>query len=74
MKVSELQRVLKTYLKPDDEIAIVWFQKSDFEYEEDVTDETWVEAVTQFDNSSWKGSIDSETHQLIESIIMEVTK
>lgn len=74
MKVSELQRVLKTYLKPDDEIAVVWFQKSDFEYEEDVTDETWVETVTQFDNSSWKESIDSETHQLIESIIMEVAK
>lgn len=72
MKVKELQQVLKTYLKPDDEIAVVWFQKSDFEYEEEVSDETWNEAVAKFDDSSWKGSIDSETHELIESIIMEV--
>jgi hypothetical protein len=72
MKVKELQRVLKTYLKPDDEIAVVWFQKSDFEYEEEVTDETWSEAVARFHESSGVDSIDSNMHDLISSFIEEV--
>jgi len=69
MKVSELQRVLKTYLKPDDEIAIVWFQKSDFEYVEDISDETWNKAIARFHESSETDSIDSNMHDLICALI-----
>ena len=69
MKVSELQRVLKTYLKPDDEIAVMWFQKSDFEYDEDISDETWSKAVARFHESSETDSIDSNFHDLMCALI-----
>jgi len=69
MKVSELQQVLKTYLKPDDEIAIVWFQKSDFEYVEDISDETWSKAIARFHESKEVDSIDSNMHDLICELI-----
>jgi len=69
MKVSELQQVLKTYLKPDDEIAIVWFQKSDFEYVEEISDETWNKAIARFHESKEVDSIDSNMHDLLCELI-----
>ena len=69
MKVSELQRVLKTYLKPDDEIAVVWFQKNDFEDVEDISDETWNKAIARFNESSETDWIDSNMRDLICALI-----
>ena len=55
MKVSQLIKVLQEQNKPDDEILVVWWEKHNFDYNEDdelkLTDEAWAKISDEFD--SW---------------------
>jgi hypothetical protein len=60
MKVSELIKVLQENNKPDDEILVLWWEKSTFDFPEDyeikLTDEGWLKTSQEFDSWGEAGS------------------
>lgn len=59
MKVANVIELL-SHLRPDEDIAIFWSQRSDFDYlnEEDglvLTDDRWSDAVRTIEKGDWFG-------------------
>ncbi len=52
MKVSKLIQVLQETTKPDDEILVLWWEKHNFDYNDDdelvLTDEAWLKISQEF--------------------------
>ena len=52
MKVSQLIQILQEQNKPDDEVIVLWWEKSSFDYTEDdelkLTDEAWAKISNEF--------------------------
>lgn len=53
MKVSQLINTLLESNKPDDEIIVLWWEKRNFDYDENdelvLTDDAWRKVASEFD-------------------------
>lgn len=71
MKVRQLQEMLTSCFRENDDIAIIFYTKDEFEDEEEISAEIWHEVVEEFDASSPTASIDQQMREHLEMMIRE---
>ena len=71
MKSEQVIKSLKEFTKPEDEICIQWYSKTDMEEtrDEEIPNEIWIEAVRLFDKWS-----DNDMADLIGDALRQAEK
>ena len=71
MKSKQVINSLNEYTKPEDEICIQWYSKTDMEEtrDEEIPNEVWIEAVRLFDKWS-----DNDMAHLIAEALRQAEK
>lgn len=71
MKVKLLFEMLTNCFDAEDEIAIIFYSKDEFEDEQEISSEIWSEVVEEFGASSASSSIDQQMREALEAIVFE---
>lgn len=71
MKVKQLFEMLTNCFDAEDEIAIIFYSKDEFEDEQEISSEIWHQVVKDFDASSDSASIDQQMRESLEAIVFE---